>query len=413
MSFCGLNLYNHCHINSYSKDEQFVGIKIIDGTPNVFFPIGYNLPQDDKSVRREILFLLNVLCHFTKKEYDVWGSDERIVADAETFSASLCIEIIKDFLDRGGYYIEKENRFLNRTKGKINWRRTIKKNRPVPNADTSPVYLSYVVRQVSSAENNEITKIHKYCVRECFKTVGWLFTNFIPERVSIQYNKEHFLAVIQSKLSQLNNDKDKRLMFLLKMFVEKSNLKDSKVFTSFGTNHFEYIWEGMIDQVFGIKEKNKYFPLTHWKLRVSTMPERDNSPLEPDTIMLYRNNVYILDAKYYHFGSTGRSNDLPGSSSINKQITYGEYVHRMLSKQNNKCKVYNAFLMPFNSFSNPFNISSLIANIGEATGAWKDSSFSYQKIQGVLIDTQYLIHKAMKKDYSSIRSLADAIESFL
>jgi hypothetical protein len=410
---CSLNLYNNCHINASSDDNQFVGMKIVNGKPNVFFPLGYNLPKDDKSVRREILCLLNVLCHFSKREYDVLGAKDSLSVDSETFSASLCLEIIKDFLDRGGYYIEKENRYLNRTAGKIDWKRTIKRIKPVFNKDSTPAYLSYIVRQVSNSESNEITLIHKYCVRECFKTIGWLFTNYIPERVSIRYSKDHFLSVIQSRLFQLNNDKDKRLMFLLKLFVENSNLKNSSVFSSFGTNHFEYIWEGMIDKVFGIKEKYNYFPHTRWSFNVVTGSDRDNAPLEPDTIMFFRNKLYVLDAKYYKYGITGRSKDLPGSSSINKQITYGEFVHKLISMQGNKSEVYNAFLMPFNSSNNPFNTSSLFLNMGEATGTWKDNSFCYQKIQGILVDTRYLMHRSMRTDFKAIRSLAETIESFL
>ena len=103
MSENTLNLFQKCHVNSNFDDDRFVGIRIIDGQPSVFFPIGYNLPRDDKSVRREILALLNTLCYFAKKEYDTLGTNRFFVSNSDVLSASLCLEIIKDFLARGGY----------------------------------------------------------------------------------------------------------------------------------------------------------------------------------------------------------------------------------------------------------------------------------------------------------------------
>ena len=51
-----------------------------------------------------------------------------------------------------------------------------------------------------------------------------------------------------------------------------------------------------------------------------------NSKLKPDSVMITNDHIYILDAKYYKYGQTKNPKDLPKSASINKQITYGEYV---------------------------------------------------------------------------------------
>ena len=51
-----------------------------------------------------------------------------------------------------------------------------------------------------------------------------------------------------------------------------------------------------------------------------------NAELEPDTTMLHDNKIYVIDAKFYKFGVSGNPGDSPESSSINKQITYGEYI---------------------------------------------------------------------------------------
>ena len=63
--------------------------------------------------------------------------------------------------------------------------------------------------------------------------------------------------------------------------------------------------------------------------------------------MLHNNNIYILDAKYYKYGATKNPFDLPESASINKQITYGEYIDAQADLKNPDSVIYNAFLMPF------------------------------------------------------------------
>ena len=90
--------------------------------------------------------------------------------------------------------------------------------------------------------------------------------------------------------------------------------KDSNKNYRYGTYRFEYVWEKMIDKVFGIENKADYFPKTSWYVKGIRY---DNASLEPDTIMLCGNNVYILDAKYYKYGVTGKAWDLPESDLFN------------------------------------------------------------------------------------------------
>ena len=86
------------------------------------------------------------------------------------------------------------------------------------------------------------------------------------------------------------------------------------------------------------------------------------------------NRLFILDAKYYKYGTTGRVGDLPESTSINKQITYGEYIaeqEKFKKKHGTDYIVYNAFLMPYDK-----GMNDDIIKIGEAVSDWKDN-YSY------------------------------------
>ena len=127
-------------------------------------------------------------------------------------------------------------------------------------------------------------------------------------------------------------------------------------------------------------------------------------PLEPDTIMIYEDKIYVIDAKYYRYGKTGNPDHLPSTSSINKQITYGEYVKEKKGKD-----PFNAFLMPYNMHENPFELNGEFATIGEAISKWKSGNNKYEHIQGILVDTRFLMHNYENKK-SNIIKLAKSIE---
>ena len=182
----------------------------------------------------------------------------------------------------------------------------------------------------------------------------------------------------------------------------------------FGTDRFEYVWEKLIDTVFGIPDKTDYFPRTKWTLRHGN--QRDNYALEPDTIMLYGDKIYVLDAKYYRYGITGKPRYLRVSTSINKQITYGEYIYtqqRFKDKYGDDVPVFNAFLMPFNRESNDFETNDFFANIGEATSDWKINEHPYERVQGIVIDTRFLMYNYYGSHTSKILKMAETIDRAL
>ena len=102
--------------------------------------------------------------------------------------------------------------------------------------------------------------------------------------------------------------------------------------------------------------------------------------------------------------------DLPESSSINKQITYGEYAANNIAGTN---KVYNAFLMPFDSKSMNWRTDEIIC-IGEATGDWRGNDRIYEHVQGILIDVKYLMQITVREDSNEImrlsKCISDAVE---
>ena len=131
----------------------------------------------------------------------------------------------------------------------------------------------------------------------------------------------------------------------------------------------------------------------------------------PDTIMIYNGKYYILDAKCYKYGWTGIPNDLPNGTSINKQITYGEYLEKYKGVDTDS--LFNAFIMPYNMVKNHFKFTSVVGNIGEAVGDWRYNKKHYERIQGIVMDTRYLMYHYSGKPMKEKVALAECIEAVL
>lgn len=400
-------LKEKCYINTNKDEDTFVGVQCLDGDIKINFPLGFSLDStSDSTLRKDILLLLNVLRNFTQQQFNSVPKSNFVTKNS-TFPLFAYLYVLKDYVMRG-YYKENIVEYHKSKTGKINWSRTIKTQRPYIQ-DLNVFYLDFITKKTVVNENELITLIHQYCVYKSFQMLGWLYTNYLPVKPQLKFNQKLFINILKRKLANTFNDADKLLFKNLIVIVNNENdySLDNLSF-SFGTNRFEYVWEKMIDRVYGETNKTDYFPKTHWHIYDSEnlITASENAPLEPDTIMINNNNIFVLDAKYYKYGVTRRSFDLPGTSSISKQITYGEYIFKNKTS-NSKTKVYNAFIMPFNS---SFQSENRIQYIGTATSEWKNNDFDYEKVLGILVDVKYLMQITNSKNYDAINELSNLIE---
>lgn len=393
-----------CSVNTNFSDDTFVGIKCENNTISVCFPLGYDLSLDEKELRKDVLALIDVIRITTAKK-DSYISNNQLFKDVVDFPIQAYLHIIRDFIDRG-YYIERDVEYDTSQKGKVSWSRTIKTQKPHV-SDGNVFYLNLVTKKAKNKDNELISLIHEYCVYESFEKIGWLYTSSMPKIPRIRYKKKLFANVIKNKLQSTFNDRNRRLFeSMLAMILALDDDNEKKDY-QYGTYRFEYVWESLIDKVFGINDKEKFFPNTYWQINGNIYA---NSFLEPDTIMVKNNNIYILDAKYYKFGATKNYYDLPGTSSIAKQITYGEYVYsneNIKKEYGSSCKVYNAFIMPFSKeeWGEPCDMIC----IGNANSDWKKGDYEYEKVQGILLDVKTFIRKSIS--YDEVEQLVALIEN--
>lgn len=406
------NLFEKCHINTNVDGDTFVGIQVRDGDISIRFPLGYRLEEDEKNIRKDIINLISILKRFDDNKNKVLPHDTGISNEPVEFPLLAYMRIILNYLNNG-YYYESDIRYTVAKKGKINWGRTIKTQKTFPQGN-DVFYLNFVVKDNTLKKDELVTLIHEYCVYESFVKLGWLYTTTVPNKPRIKFDKKLFLSVLFEKMGQTYNDKNRSLFqSMIELINSKGNEGNQSRFY-YGTNRFEYVWERMIDYVFGVDDKERYFPRTTWHL--VSEKNKDNKALEPDTIMVKESKVFVLDAKYYKYGATGAPAHLPESSSINKQITYGEYIATNESfkiEYGEDLQVYNSFLMPFSKNGIYFATDSNYKYIGKATGDWKQTGALYEQVAGILLDVKSIMYNIIKRDKDQITKLSDEIEKHI
>ena len=406
-------LKDRINVVKHDTEEPFVGIKADGNEALVYFPLGYNLSETDDEIRRDILQLFSILDDFNNP-YEGFitekSNEETVNAD---FPLNAYMEVMRYYLENG-YYTEVEPVYKTRERGKINWSKTIKQQKPFLSSNKkssrySPVYTKFTVKLSTPDENKEITKIHQHCVRISFERIGWIFTSFMPIKPEGRLNKDRSLALLRSKLANTNNDNKKRLFQAMIEMIESVDEDEPNNRFHFGVKKFAKIWEGLIDNVFGTEDKTEYYPRAHWILEGKI--DETNQPLQPDSIMHPKDsdNYFVLDAKYYRYGDSKYPEHLPQNTDINKQITYAEYLE--ISKRIKSDNIYNAFLIPFNMENKEtFHSNNPFINIGEAVSKWRKNNKRYEHIQGILVDTKFLMNSYKSNSASNIMELATVIE---
>lgn len=406
-----LRLIEKCSTCTADVNDTFVGVQLGDEI-KIKFPRGYYRSEDmsDEEVRNQVFLLLSTInvCQNELSSNANFISSDAFETDFPFFSY---LYVMYDFMARG-YYKETEPYYRRGASGKIKWDKTIKNIKPIVQ-NGNVLYTDFYVRNSRAKEDELFQMVQQYCVYLSFDRVGWLFTNRIFEKPIIKFDQALFSSIVANKLMHTFNDNNKQLFIHMLNIINGNDHAQNSSTKRFGTNRFEYVWETMIDKVFGIEEKEKYYPTTVWMIDGK---ETKSSDLRPDTIMKNGSAVLVLDAKYYRYGLTEKTNHLPDSSSTHKQITYGEYiVHNRQQFEKDFGKdytVYNAFLLPFDTTEGPFsNVSEgrPYYRFGESQSDWKGNEESFERIQGILVDVKHLLSMNLRYSIEEIDSLTKEI----
>ena len=444
-SFADFCVYDAWRSSDEKKDKSFVGIRIEDNQPKIYFPMGYRASKPPEDICKRDFYQL--IAALNDKSLQSYFTEEDLKKSQLDFPFYAYLSVLQYYLDFG-YFVESETIYKKGFSGKISWPRTIKRIKPQVVKDEEGhdqvVYLNLITRKTSYREDNLITLIHKFCAKESARLIGPLYgiSKNEVEEPELLFDYELFAEVIQDKIAATFNDKHLELFHaMLKMVRYLGNKENrgedgSENEPLFGVNTFAPVWETMVDKIFGKLSqgvaKDKFNPHLRWndgcrdeKLDESeeeiVLNDPKRSTLRPDTIMVCGEGTFVLDSKYYKYGLTCFNSHLPGAESVCKQMAYAEYVETHWKKilgvdsiatpsaslQNDTLPkpIYNAFLLPYcfdadNSQLPPddgFETRPCkMRFIGFCHGNWKNLDAMpgevdfrpYHRIAGILLDVR-------------------------
>jgi len=380
------------HIATGEADNSFVGMKIKGNQIHFYFPESYHFDADDFE-RDDFLDLLKTISIAKSSSADMAETFDSHKKESELALLSY-IWILEDYL-KNGYYINSEKILRANQRGKVNWKRTFQQQ---PIISGRNIVYPQLMTEVKSPQDTILVEAHRYCVKKSANLIGWIY-GVTPNAIEAAANADkmvpRYLAAIKSELDcTFDDEKHSRLEHMEKVLIGLDETSDDSNIV-YGVDNYHYVFERMIDSIFGTEKVAEYYPTFTWHLKYSQKVDGLAGPtIRPDTIMKTgtEDDIYIIDSKFYRFGSfdLSQTKGLPEASSIVKQITYGAYVQS--EYPNNK--IYNVFILPYNAQSaNAKLIEETDKNlvyIGEVSSSL-ESDKTYGHIYTFLVDLRHVV----------------------
>lgn len=379
----------HPHSVTGKTDDSFVGLRIVGNDIHFFYPESYHFDENADSVRADIIDMLRTISIAKTTAIEPSQMNNKNT-NAGDFALLSYLWVIKDYL-ANGFYVNREKLYKVNQAGRVDWKRTMQSQPIVSNGNI--IYPNITV-SVKSNVDNILVEIHKYCVKKSIDFIGWLFnlnSSFIETKPFNEAVKKLYVSTLKKELERtFEDDKKVRLKHLLNVIIGLDARDNSNEFV-YGVDSYYYIFERMIDSIFGnVKDLRDFNPTAKWQLVRNNYKETKSSDLRPDTILINDSEVFILDSKFYRFGYTGVDSDLPETTSIQKQITYGDYIKKNVTKIP-ITNIYNAFLMPYDKEREVFKSEDNIQYVGFAKSTWKDNKADHEYIHAFLIDLKHVV----------------------
>ena len=392
------------------ENNAFVGVRIRNDSIEFHYPESYDLSgvedvstiKDIKAFRRDMVDILHTIS-LAKTRSSSMKRTENGVSSSKNFTLMSYLWIIRDFISNG-IYRNTEKIYRNNTKGKINWKKTLATQPIISNGNI--IYNNLVV-EVNNDCDTIITDAHRLCVYDSVRNIGWLFginekAFYVPSPTASLIKK--YINTIKSEIKKTFDDtKQLRLTHMLKVL---SGVDDSKQVAEivYGVDKYHYIYERMVDAIFGnVIDITKYNPNASWFIMKgnSSYEKKEASSLRPDTIRIdpypktylfdsTTKTAYVLDAKFYRYGTTGNPSDLPETTSIQKQITYATHIETNIKQVERIKSIHNAFVLPYNKNNNVFGFSNNLEYIGFSKANWLGAN-DENVVHAFLMDTKHLI----------------------
>lgn len=376
------------HAVTGKADDSFVGFKIKGNEIHFYYPESYRFNSESETARNDIVDLLKTIS-IAKTKSKLLSQANNIVGEHGKFALLSYLWVINDYLSNG-FYINREKIYKTNQSGKIDWKRTLQSQ---PIVSKGNIIYPNITVELKNPVDNIMVDIHKHCVKKSIDFIGWLFnlsSGFIEDKPYNETIKKLYVSTLRKELDNTFDDEKRlRLKHLLNILLGLES-KNNNEFV-YGVDSYYYVFERMIDSIFGnIKDLRDFNPKAKWQLIRNNYKETNCSDLRPDTIIIENNDVFVIDSKFYRFGFTGKESDLPETTSIQKQITYGDFIKKNVTKIDIN-NIYNAFLLPYDKERDVFKSDDNIQYVGFAKSMWKDNKKDHELIHAFLIDLKHVV----------------------
>lgn len=396
-------LKEKCIVSQGNKEDLFVGIRYKNDNVQIVLPYGFYIDENEKTLKSDIKKFLRTI-KLSKLDND--NPDKSKFKDDDTnLPITEMFWIVKNYITNGLYY-SREQSFKKNASGKIIWKKTLK-NTPIVDSKKNFIFTNQVVTNNINI-HNVITEIQKYVLSKSIEYLDWYYDNIKIERS--KYSNSSLTSmkkIIKSELITTNDDKNKTFLKNIHILLDGFSKKSKKNTKMFGTYEYSNSWEKMIYDLFSVEIQDEMKPTSLHNLTINCKTKTYKpKPLLPDCIIIDNDVTLVADAKYYKYCITEKNSSLPGSDDIQKQLTYANHIINLRRKVDSTFdhnKVYNCFLMPYNSKSNNLGLIDSVERIGFSIPLWEDVMFNYQRVHLILIDMRTIIRNWTEKN-SSLKS---------
>jgi hypothetical protein len=331
---------------------NFVGILIIDNLVLIVYPKYFKSTNYELYNRNdEIKTIIKVITKFKK---DNAMQSESYNTNFDNGLLSIMVWLINDYLKNGLYEKKIKTTKLNGG-GEICWEQTIEKTTSQLNKQKKPIFLNLWTYKKESNNESLISKIHlaslnkiiqfftDYAINDIFAPNININCNDNLEKIG---NTKKLITIISKTLKTEFNTNKRSMLKKLLSYISKSATTKKDDIQKYGTDKFNLVWEDVCKIIFA---DNK---ILHQKIKSKTpkweisdnITNAEKNGLIPDVVAIIKNNIIILDAKYY-IPKWKNISDIPGIYDVIKQhlyqLAYNEYAQKC-----NYNNTKNAFIFP-------------------------------------------------------------------
>lgn len=322
--------------------------------------------------------------------YSAEVSQSEFESDGETGNLNLLSVIRKlaeDFR-QFGIFSERE-RIRTRNSGKIDWGRTISREIAIPGVGRRPVFLDLRTTRSRRERNFYLSQVQAAVMREILTLHGWWLSIGSGRDIELRsvprppFRRARWEGQLSRILPTLYSARSLFLAEYLQYYLAHTRASSSGSFV-FGLTDFHLVWEAMLRETLMRSPEDtgrkwaRELPKPTYHLNDGSKSEQRKRGMIPDIILEGRNQITIIDAKYYAATSAITA---PGWPDIAKQQFYEMGVRNIVG---NTSEIESIFVFPGRNSEGILSSVAMLDTNGQKVSAFPEIKCAYLDVHSVI-----------------------------